>query len=425
MKLLVLYLYIALGLASLTPAASKVRPIGAVYAQSNDLRKNTIVAYARMSDDTFKLIGTFPTGGKGANLNNNSVSDPLISQNSVVVTPNRRYLLAVNAGSNSVSLFKVLPDFSLKLRSVRRVAGVGPVAIAVNSRGLVYVASADADGKFTNTMDSAGALTALLIRRGKLFYIRRSIRKLSGRPADVNFSPDGRSLVVSILNPFAFQMKWKNKRRYTKHYYPRYHRSGEVLVFKLFRNGRLSKRPVDAASSTMPGDASGRAPPVGFGFRIVKVRGVQYVVVTEVRGPKQTGSISTWKLTFHGKLIPVQLDLPIGRSITKGQRATCWIVFNSTKTMFYVTNTGSGSVSSLSFRNGISKLVLEVAASGETSTEGVIDIGITPDDKFLLVHGGQLGDIGAFKIRGRGRKLKLVKTLGALPDGGTQGVAVL
>ncbi len=382
---------------------------GAVYAMSNNLETNTIIAYVRNALDEFTFIGEFDTGGRGGVLDDSDNVDPLLSQNSVVVTPNRKFLLNVNAGSNTVTVFRILRDFKLKRMSVTRVTGTGPVAIAVNRRKLVYVASADLDGKFDSFVDSKGSVSGFrLTYHGKLIPLLGSVRKLPTRPADVAFSPDGRSVVVSSLNAFLGALPTP---------------SASLLSFKLFLNGRLSAKPVDTASSTTPGSPPGRNPPALIGIAVVRVRGVQYVVAPEIRG-EQAGSVSSFRLDRWGKLTPVQIDLVIGSSITEGQVAPCWIKFTSRKNIFFITNTGSDSVSSLSFSRVQSTLISEVAASGQSSLEAPIDLAISSDDKFLFVHAGKQGEVGIFKI-GPNASLQFVKNLRALPTGNTQGVAAI
>ena len=111
----------------------------AVFVQTNDPAGNSIVAYARHNDGTLTYAATYPTGGNGARAAGAAV-DPLASQASLVYDGNDRLLLAVNAGSSSVSVFSVSGD-ALHLNQV--VASGGPIRLqfaptqtAVPPRGL-------------------------------------------------------------------------------------------------------------------------------------------------------------------------------------------------------------------------------------------------------------------------------------------------
>ncbi len=385
---------------------------GAVYAMSNNLKQNSIISYVRNSKDQFVFLAEFRTGGRGGILDTGDNVNPLISQNSIIVTPNKRFLLAVNAGSNSVTVFRILKNFRLRRVFIAKVLGRGPMAIAINRRGtLVYVASADADGKFTSPADSQGALTGFWMNRrtGRLYRIRNSLRKLPTRPGDVVFAPDGRSVIVASNNPFSPQLPKTSE---------------AVLSYRVLRGGVLSRRPVSAVSSTRPGMPANRNPPAIIGLAVVRVRGVQYVVVPEIRGD-QTGSVSTFRLQRDGRLIGVDIDVLTGSAIDSGERAACWIVFNRKKDTFFVTNTATDTVSTFSFRRGRSTLVNATSASGQSSLRGAIDLAISPDDKFVFVHGGVEGEVGVFRVRNGGAKLEFVKNLARLPTGNTQGVVAI
>lgn len=386
--------------------------VGGTYVMTNDFDQNSILAYARRPNGTLSFLGSFKTGGKGAELGNNDGVDPLVSAYSVVLTPDYRFLLAVNAGSNSVSVFKVLPDFKLHLSSIQRVAGMGPVSIAY-SQNIVYVASADADGKFEGGNDQKGVLSGFkLTKFGYLVPIHKSVRVLTARPATIQFSPDGHALLVSFVNAGAAELNTT--------------KVDEIAAFAVNSSGRLSRSPVDTASSTMLNNKERRNLPTAIGFETVKVRGAQYVIVTEARvigpdgksAPIQTPSISTWRLTGTHKLKPVQLDVLVGKSITRGQRATCWIEFSKSAANFWVANTGSGSVSSFSFNSGISELSREV----EATLPAPIDLWRSKDGKFLY----QLynGHIAVFEIGSGGRTgiLTKIQTVDNLPDRNVQGI---
>ena len=75
---------------------------GGVFAMSNILDDNTIVSYSRAADGTLTFVGEFSTGGQGGDFDGPEGLDPLISAYSLINTPDNKYLLAVNAGSNTI-----------------------------------------------------------------------------------------------------------------------------------------------------------------------------------------------------------------------------------------------------------------------------------------------------------------------------------
>jgi hypothetical protein len=111
----------------------------AVFVQTDNLAGNQVVAYRRAADGTLTLAGTYATGGLGGQLSG-SVVDHLASQGSLGYDPGPGLLFAVNAGSDTVSVFAASGD-RLALRQVIGSGGVFPVSVAVRG-GLVYVLNA-------------------------------------------------------------------------------------------------------------------------------------------------------------------------------------------------------------------------------------------------------------------------------------------
>jgi DNA-binding beta-propeller fold protein YncE len=115
----------------------------AVFVQTNDPSGNAIAAFQRNADGTLALAASYRAGGNGGRATG-APSDPLASQGSLVLDPAAGLLLAVNAGSGSVSVFAVNGD-KLHLRQVVSSGGPFPVSIAV-SGSLAYVLDAGLAG---------------------------------------------------------------------------------------------------------------------------------------------------------------------------------------------------------------------------------------------------------------------------------------
>ena len=94
---------------------------GAVYTQTNDPNGNTVQRFARAADGGLSPAGSFPTGGAGlATLGGR--------QGAVALSGDGRSLYAVNAGSDSVSVFRVGHRGARLLDIVRRVASRRPAS---------------------------------------------------------------------------------------------------------------------------------------------------------------------------------------------------------------------------------------------------------------------------------------------------------
>jgi len=97
---------LAIGLASSTPSKAQdtdTNSAGAVFVMTNNVDKNEVITYRRSSDGTLQEGAKFATGGRGSGGNN----DPLESQGSLTLSQDHSLLFAVNAGSGSVSVFRV------------------------------------------------------------------------------------------------------------------------------------------------------------------------------------------------------------------------------------------------------------------------------------------------------------------------------
>jgi hypothetical protein len=114
-----------------------------VFVQTDNPAGNQIVAYDQAANGSLTQAGTYDTGGLGGVLEG-SVVDHLASQGSLANDRDNGLLYAVNAGSNSVSVFSVFGD-RLTLHQVISSGGAFPVSVAID-HGLVYVLNAREGG---------------------------------------------------------------------------------------------------------------------------------------------------------------------------------------------------------------------------------------------------------------------------------------
>lgn len=395
---------------------SGTRFTGSVYVMSNNLTKNTIIAYGRLANGSHVLIGEFETGGQGGDFDDEDDGiDPLFSAFSVILTPNNRFLLAVNAGSSSITVFRVKSDFTLRRTFIQKVNGTGPNSLTF-CNGLVYVSVIDSDGLFSSLVEAKGGLEGFrLTCRGRLRRIQGSARDLPGRPSAVRLSPDAKFLVASFLFAgFGGASPPLND---------------ELLIFRVFKGGRLSRMPITSVSSTEANNTEGRNLPTALGFEIVKANRTQYVVVAEARavgpnggkGDAQTSSVSIWKLSKLGQLIPSQLNILVGSSVTQGQRASCWIRFSEDREFFWTANTVSNSLSAFSFIDGQAALVEEQASNATFPT----DLWSSSDGKF--VYALSLGFFGVYEVEsnGTGSGLTLIQSPSNIPESDVQGIVAI
>ncbi|PTM83768.1 hypothetical protein [Streptomyces sp. VMFN-G11Ma] len=111
------------------------------------------MAYDRADDGTLKQQGVYATGGLGGKLDGAVVDKPA-SQRSLTYDPAHRLLYAVNADSDTVTVFAVRGDRLLR-RQIVTSEGEFPVSVTVHGN-LVYVLNALDGGSCRATSTSPG-----------------------------------------------------------------------------------------------------------------------------------------------------------------------------------------------------------------------------------------------------------------------------
>jgi 6-phosphogluconolactonase (cycloisomerase 2 family) len=317
-----------------------------VFVQNDDPNGNTVVAYDRGDDGALTYAASYPTGGSGGVLAG-SVVDHLASQASLVYDARHALLFAVNAGSNTVSVFAVSGD-QLQLRELVPSYGDFPVSIAVHD-DVAYVLNARGGGSVQGYRITNGVLVPLDGSLRPLGLDPNATPEFTTTPGQVAFTPDGSQLVVTTKG-----------------------NGSAILVFRVRGYGFLSGSPtVNSEPGTVPFalafDGRGR------------------LTVAEAG----TNSVATYDLFRDGS---VHLR---DREAT-GQAATCWI--SGIDGNVYLSNAGSGNVSQVSEdRNGSLTFVGNTAAD-----PGTVDSAATPDGSYLYVQGGKNGTVAGFRVNSDG-----------------------
>jgi len=427
-----------------TPEPNPAGFEGAVYAMTNGTGqvdgnvqgRNSIAAFGRNADGTLESIGEFETGGDGGDFDGGEGLDPLISAYALTKTDDNNFLLAVNAGSNSVTAFDIEDDYTLTSRSTQSTNGTGPNSIAHTSssiddvNGLVYVSNIARPGfeDVGEPVQQGSIMGYWLMDDGSLAPIEGSLRDLRNRPSAVQFSPNGDYLVVSSINAGSNALASDNQ--------------DEIVVYTVNADGTLSADPTAGATSTLRDNTENRNLPSAIGFQIV---GNNYVVVTEARefqadgAPPafpalQDGSVSTWQITAGGNLQAIDLDVASG--VNNTGRTACWLDFNANEDVFFVSNAIEAGLAAYSFNNGSIQLLNQTAAQGIGATgnttdpaaafgttQGWIDLWISDDGQYLYQLHGLGGRIGVYQINGE--NLEFVEEVSGLPENNVQGIVAI
>ena len=231
MALAIMAMFGSLAISIALAADSKEGTRGALFVMTNSTdraRGNEIAMFNRAPNGDLSFVGYFPTGslnvvapqlGSGPAPTAQifklatggklplvvASADGLGSSNSLILSQDNLCLFAVNAGSDTVSSFRVLPN-SLSRISVANSRGVFPVSLT-EFENTLYVLNSGGDGSLAGfRVDNNCALIPFdgvvnLKKEGLLdpesFPVPEPGEVLT-TPAQASFTPDGQRLVLSI-----------------------------------------------------------------------------------------------------------------------------------------------------------------------------------------------------------------------------------
>lgn len=321
-------------------------PNHVVFVQTDNPAGNSVVAYDRSADGHLTQAGVYPTGGLGGVLAG-SVVDHTASQGALAFDSRHDLLYAVNAGSNTVSVFAVLGDRLLLLQTVAS-GGSFPVSVAVGN-GVVYVLNARGGGSLQGYRVFFDHLLPLPGSTRQLGLDAGATPEFVNTPGQAAFSPDGSKLIVTTKA-----------------------NGNQIDVFDVGFLGYLSQSPVvNAEPGTVPFAIS--FDPAG------------NLVIAEAG----TNSLASFALHRDGTVTPLS-------AVATGQAATCWVT--AVGSLFYASNAGSPSVTGLRSSGGG-----QLTALGNTATDpGAVDSAASADGRFLYVQAGGPGNVDEFAISADG-----------------------
>lgn len=351
-RMIALVLAVSAGLLGTAFAGQKGRM---VYTMSNATFGNAVLAFEQRGD-TLIPAGSFPTQGTGS-------GGGLGNQGAIVMSEDGETLLAVNAGSNDVSVFQV-HEHGLRLTGKVSSGGVSPISLAIHE-DLVYVLNGGGTGNITGFQ---------LTKQDTLKPIPGSTRSLSGpatAPAQIEFNPEGDTLVVT-------------------------EKATKVIDTYTVDEDGVATGPVSQPSS-------GETP---FGFSFNK-RGV--LIVSEAFGGRANASAVSSYVLRKGVL-----DLRSG-SVPDFQSAACWIVITKNGKFAYTSNTGSNNISSYRVGRGGRLTLLESVAASTGAAP--IDMALSGNSRLLYVLNAAARSIDVFRVDRWDGGLTLLSSLSGLPAG--------
>jgi 6-phosphogluconolactonase len=351
------------------PASATASPVvGQVYVNDNTAGANTVAGFDRHADGSLTPISgsPFATGGAGTGAT-------VPSQGALQISDDRKYLLAVDAGSNEISVLRISHDGALRQIHGGTVpsGGLEPVSIAVHGR-LAYVANGgDGGSNYTGfTLDGGGRLQPLAASTVPL--------PDGSAPGDVLFNSTGTNVLGVRVN------------------------TSLIDSFAVGSDGRLEAAPGS------PFAAQG-AGPFGSEFRPTNP---SQVFVSNAHNGGGNGTVSTFDVATDGSLSTVD-----GSPFPDLQTAPCWVEISQDGQFLFAVNTGSDSISRYAIASDGSLTLL-----GNTSLGGGVS---TPFDARLAPDGGTLwvldtgsATVSGFAVSG-GSLAELSSSPTSLPAGAT------
>ena len=351
------------GGAAASRAGRKSTVVGHVYINDNTAPINTVAGFDRHADGSLTAMAgsPFTVGGSGT-------GSPDASQGSLQLSADGRYLLAVDAGSNQISVLRIKPDGSLRPAQGSPVSsdGVDPVSIAVH-RHLVYVANAGPGKRVGDTNYTGFRLNA----GGHLKPLAGSTYVLpnDSKPGQVLFNRDGRRLAGTRIA------------------------TSKIDSFTVGDHGRLTAAPGS------PYDAQAFSPPQGYGqlgSEFSPTHPNQLFVSdahTAAGGAAFPGLVSSFTDGADGTLTPV------GAPVANDGGASCWIEITHDGRVLFVVNTASASISSYSIGAGGSLTFLDSTPPGQLGS-GAEDARLSPRGSTLWVVESGSDAVAGFSVSG-------------------------
>jgi 6-phosphogluconolactonase len=342
------------------------RVVGHVYVNDNTAPTNTIAAFDRHADGTLTDTpgSPFATGGAGTGTGTGS-------QGALQEAAHGRYLLAVDAGSNQISVLRIEPDGALRLvpGGVVPSGGNEPVSIAVH-RHLVYVANTGAGGS-----DYTGFVFGL----GHLFPLPGSTVALpdAAQPGDVLFNSTGTNLAGTRVG------------------------TSQIDSFAVRWDGRL------VAAPGSPFAAQGVGP---FGSEFRPTNPTQ-LFVSNAHGGPGAGTVSAFRVADSGALSS------IGASpFADFQTAPCWVEISHDGRFLFAVNTAVPSISRYAIARDGSLQLLGSTPFKDGTGLGPFDPRLSPDGQTLWVVGDGGAVVSGFRVDG-GSLIELASSPTPLPAG--------
>jgi 6-phosphogluconolactonase (cycloisomerase 2 family) len=399
---LVLTAAVALPASAMAAKRAAKKPVGVVYTETNSPKRNQVQIFHRFANGSLKFVKAVATGGRGGQQLQPGCAPTcpfLDTQGEVTLSADGKLLFVVNAGSNSITSFRVMPGGNLQKADVKPSGGKFPNSITTHGNvlyvldsGIFPVPGPPVPGNVQGFhFNAAGHLTPI---KGSNQPLTTTV---PGLARQVGFNNQGTVLVATLLgNPNLVSA------------------ADTIDTFRISANGSAS--PATAHNATTPF-------PFGFAFDPNGHLIMSQVTSLTVPG---AGDTASYKVSSSGGLTPIN-------TVASKGTAPCWVEISGNGKYAFVVNTGGGAptgaftTSYAIAPNGALKFLANTPVrKGEFA---LTDEARSRDSKYLYVLAAAppptlAHHIDEYKVLGNGH----LKFIGRTPDQavpGTSGMAGL
>lgn len=330
-------------------------PADTIYLESNSTAGNSIFTYTFNFTSAPVLKSTTSAGGIGV-FDSTFALGPFDSDQNLVENASGTLLFAVNSGSNTIAVFNIDADGSLRAvtGSPFPSGGSDPVSVGVKGDTLVVV-NKDQDPAQAGT--AAGAVlpnytTFNVSPSGQLTPVPNSTV-----PVALGSSPS--QALIASQGDVVFGADFLG---------------GLLQSFKLDENGALDQNlPTALPNSIFTGLTGGHLP---LGMRTHPFLPILYVDITPV------SKVAVYTYDYQGRLNFV-------RAVGDAGAAPCWAVVNHAGTYLFVTNTGDNSIEVYSLADPLNPTEVQHFVMDSNNGGAVFSTVIDRSDNWLYVSSEQ------------------------------------
>jgi hypothetical protein len=367
---------------------SKEPEDGHLYIQTSAIH-NAVIHFLRASDGTITEADRVLTGGAGSGPFNYRATPPgLIVEgaNSVLMTPDKRLLFAINGGDNSVSNFAVAENGTLALLDVKR-TGNPVTGKSGTAKSLEYASST----RTLYVLHTFGPEQIRLFSVDPEGYLKLRPERYSAVPADkpgrvttmLSISPDEKFLLVGCsmdelpaTNPDGSAIVWVSRNGNPHSIAANAPDPDGLAVFPIDDAGALGEVRFQDAGSTSP-----------WCPLFLHNRPDQFVI-----GYATADGLSLATLDSSGEVATgpvVRADTSIGRP-----SELCWMAITPDDSLVFATMTGYGYVTSWHLGGNVLSIAKDPACekpAGDGTFRGLGGIvGSSPNDMWMTPDGAYL-----------------------------------